>query len=253
MTYPAEEAETRIQNVADALRAQTDALDRASDQAAVQLGDDWMEKLLQDDGEPSLEITRELARAVGDTPAATRREAQLEILRRGGSNRTYTPLHTVEGDFVLPGGAESSDEGGLEAAFVGEQAPAFRVEDLDGTTFDLAGLRGQVVVLDFWATWCGPCRSAIPHLAELDARDGVTVVGLTDELAAKVKPFAAKNGITYRVGIDAGANAKGRYKVRSLPTVFVIDPNGRVSAVVVGAGGEATERLRSAVDDAIAL
>lgn len=199
------------------------------------------------------EALLELARAVGDTPAATRREAQLEILRRGGSNRTYTPLHTVEGDFVLPGGAESSDEGGLEAAFVGEQAPAFRVEDLDGTTFDLAGLRGQVVVLDFWATWCGPCRSAIPHLAELDARDGVTVVGLTDELAAKVKPFAAKNGITYRVGIDAGANAKGRYKVRSLPTVFVIDPNGRVSAVVVGAGGEATERLRSAVDDAIAL
>jgi thiol-disulfide isomerase/thioredoxin/tetratricopeptide (TPR) repeat protein len=204
--------------------------------------------------DPSVQTAlRDLAAARDDAAEVARRDAALQILRRGGSDREWTPIHTVEGDFVVPGGAESSDAEGLEAAFKGELAPAFRVEDLDGNTFSLADLKGQVVVLDFWATWCGPCRKAIPGLVALDRRDGVTVVGLTDELASKVKPFVAKNGVSYRIGIDAGASAKSRYKVRSLPTVFVIDPNGRVAAVVVGAGGTAEERLRAAVDDAVAL
>lgn len=194
-----------------------------------------------------------LEAGLGNTAEAARRGQLVSILRRGGSDRELPPIHTIEGDYLLPGGAESSDTAGLEEAFKGEQAPAFRVLGLDGEAFNLSDFRGQVVVVDFWATWCGPCRSAIPHLVELDARDGVTVIGLTDELAAKVKPFVEKNGVSYRVGIDKGASAKGRYKVRSLPTVFVVDPNGRVSAVVVGAGGTAAERLRSAVDDAIAL
>lgn len=204
--------------------------------------------------DPSVQTSlRGLAAMRGDQGEVDARDRLLSILRRGGSDVEYTPIHTIEGEYVNPGGATSSDQKGLEAAFVGEQAPAFRVEDLEGTAFNLADFRGQVVVVDFWATWCGPCRASIPHLVELDARDGVTVIGLTDELASKVKPFVAKNGITYKVGIDKGASTKGRYDVRSLPTVFVIDPRGRVEAVVVGAGGTSEERLRDAVDDAVAL
>ncbi|MEZ4322461.1 MAG: redoxin domain-containing protein [Myxococcota bacterium] len=204
--------------------------------------------------DPSVQAAlADLAKARGDTAELARRAGYVDILRKGGSDTEFTPLHEISGEYILPGGAESSDAEGLEAAFVGEMAPQIRVTDLEGNPVTLDDYRGQVVVLDFWATWCGPCRSAMPHLAELDARDGVVVLGLTDESLAKVKPFLAKTDVPYRIVLDKGGTVKGRYKVRSLPTVFVIDPRGRVSAVVVGAGGPATAKLDDAVSEAGAL
>lgn len=195
----------------------------------------------------------ELAQARGDKAEAARRAGYVEILRKGGSDVEYEPIHTITGEYVLPGSSESSGEQGLEEAFVGELAPQLRVTDLDGNTLSLADFRGQVVVLDFWATWCGPCRKAMPHLMELDKRDGVVVLGLTDESAKTVRAFLAKNALTYRIALDKGGSVKSRYRVRSLPTVFVIDPRGRVSAVVIGAGGQATDRLDEAVSEANSL
>jgi peroxiredoxin len=189
----------------------------------------------------------------GDTGEKERRAALLQILRQGGSNTEYEPIHTISGDYVVPGSAASSDAEGLEEAFKGELAPQIRVTDLDGNVVTLEDYRGQTVVLDFWATWCGPCIAAMPHMKSLDARDGVTVLGLTDEPVSKVVPFVKKRDPGYRIVLDDGGTVKRRYRVRSLPTVFVIDPQGRVAAVVVGSGGPATEKLDQAVSEAGAL
>ncbi len=195
----------------------------------------------------------ELAGKRGDSREAAHRADLLKILRQGGSDVEYEPIHEISGDYVVPGSAASSDAEGLEEAFKGELAPQIRVTDLDGNVVTLDDYKGQTIVLDFWATWCGPCRQAMPHLKSLDDRDGVTVLGLTDEPVSKVLPFMKKSDPGYRIVLDDGATVKRRYRVRSLPTVFVIDPRGRVSAVVVGAGGKATEKLDLAVAEANAL
>jgi thiol-disulfide isomerase/thioredoxin len=96
----------------------------------------------------------------------------------------------------------------------------------------LAGLRGQVVVLEFWATWCPPCRASIPHLIALhnEYKDkDVVIVGLTDEddEAANVGAFVREMKMTYAVG--TGSTSGRAYGVQGIPTAFVIARDGRIA------------------------
>jgi thiol-disulfide isomerase/thioredoxin len=113
---------------------------------------------------------------------------------------------------------------------VGQPAPAISATDwLNTPPLSLGKLRGKIVVVEFWATWCPPCRKSIPHLVELHKtyRDkGVVLVGLTDESKAKVEPFAAEMGMTYPVG--CGSRSKSAYGVRGIPHAFVVDVAGKV-------------------------
>jgi cytochrome c biogenesis protein CcmG/thiol:disulfide interchange protein DsbE len=114
-------------------------------------------------------------------------------------------------------------------------APALAVSTLDRDEVSLAGLRGQVVLVNFWATWCPPCRMEMPGFQRVwDSRRerGVVVLGLSNERGgeAGVRAFLAERGITYPVAVTGREAAPAFGGVRALPTSIVIDRHGRVRA-----------------------
>ena len=114
-------------------------------------------------------------------------------------------------------------------------APTPKIPEINATYWinthplTLAGLRGKTVLLEFWATWCSPCRTTIPHLIELHkqyAPKGLVIVSLTNEPKETVEPFAKQMGMTYALG---GGSMSGRdYGIRGIPHAFLIDPSGSV-------------------------
>lgn len=120
-----------------------------------------------------------------------------------------------------------------------KMAPDFALKDENGKTVKLSEYRGKVVLLDFWATWCGPCKIEIPWFIEFERKlkdKGFAVVGVSmDEDGFKViTPFAREMGINYRIvsGDDLTAQLYGG--VEALPTTFLIDRDGRIATVHVG-------------------
>lgn len=117
-------------------------------------------------------------------------------------------------------------------------APPLKVNDLDGKPISLDELKGKIVLLNFWATWCGPCRAEIPDLIDLQKKykDQFAIVALaTDEDDSDlVKKFSQKAGINYRVGMSTDELREAYGGIPALPTSFVIDPQGRVVQKHVG-------------------
>ncbi len=134
-------------------------------------------------------------------------------------------------------GAPSGPSAAPQASDV-SSAPAFTLPDLNGKQVSLAGLKGQVVFVDFWATWCPPCRYSIPALEalhrEFQAR-GFQVVGVSlDENTAAVAPFVKEKGITYTVLLGGESDVADLYGVRGIPSLYLIDKEGRVARRWVG-------------------
>ena len=128
----------------------------------------------------------------------------------------------------------------VSAADLGMDAPALKIKDwVQGQPVDLlAGKGKQITVVEFWATWCGPCRASIPHLSDLQARfknKNVAIVGISDEPLAKVKPFVDKMGdkMQYVVATDDARKTSTAYMEafgeRGIPHAFVVDKQGRIA------------------------
>ncbi len=123
-----------------------------------------------------------------------------------------------------------------------DRAPDFTLGGLQGNALTLSSLRGKVVLLDFWASWCGPCRVLIPELErlhrELKGR-GLVVVGIDlDEPPELVREFVSENRYTYTQLLDPHAEVARRYQVRYIPTVVIIDAEGKVAAYYWGGPSE---------------
>lgn len=135
--------------------------------------------------------------------------------------------------------------GGAEpAAFTagsstGEAAPEMLATYLDGKAFSLADSNGKVRLVDFWATWCAPCREEIPMLIELDETyraQGLEIVAISDESVEVLREFVAREGVTYTNLVDAfekdGETTTGKaaedFTVLGLPTAFLIDRDGNI-------------------------
>jgi peroxiredoxin len=119
----------------------------------------------------------------------------------------------------------------LEARDETRQRIDFMLKDLSGTPWSLAGLHGKVVLVNFWATWCPPCRREIPDLNTLyqQFRDqGLVILGISDEERAKVTAFKAQHPMNYPVLLDPGRKVNQQFAVEGLPQSFLYDREGRL-------------------------
>jgi len=119
-------------------------------------------------------------------------------------------------------------------------APDFSWQNSAGNIVHLSDLRGKVVLLDFWATWCGPCRMTIPHVEALYEKyknNGVVVMGVNLDSASKrknVEEFIKTHDMHYLVISDAKGVVASRYGATSIPRFFIIDKNGGIAFTKIG-------------------
>ncbi|HPF70480.1 MAG TPA: TlpA disulfide reductase family protein [Candidatus Krumholzibacteria bacterium] len=184
------------------------------------------------------------------------------VVLQGGQSITQTITTTVTGfsvnqpvpderfAYTLPEGVRSVPELDLLTnpdSMAGQSAPDITVTRLDGTTAKLSDFRGKVVFLNFWATWCPPCRREMPHIQtlwdELGAKGDVVFLGASSEDAAKVKSFLEQNPqYTFPIAIAKAEDVSGAYHTDSIPAIFVIDAGGTIKAHLVGAQTEKSMR-----------
>jgi cytochrome c biogenesis protein CcmG/thiol:disulfide interchange protein DsbE len=143
------------------------------------------------------------------------------------------------------------------STLIGRPAPDFALEVVtggaQGDRVHLSELKGQSVILDFWATWCGPCQIAAPILDRVSRKHqgkGLVVVGVnTSDQPGLAPAFAKKMGLSYPIVYDAGDDVARQYGVSNLPTLVVINPQGNIVAIRTGVEDEGA--LEDLVSDAL--
>ncbi len=185
-----------------------------------------------------------------------RRNAEIAAQKPQGEQLVLTP----EGGTATPNPG-GTDAGAPPSVLLGKAAPEFTLADTSGKKISLASYRGRPVLVNFWATWCGPCKYEIPWLAELRTKyagQGFEILGVSsDEMnasaEASVVKTAAKLHINYPVLLGGESISDSYGGVDVLPQSFYIDRTGKVVAVVTGAGSkdEAERDIRKALGSGV--
>jgi thiol-disulfide isomerase/thioredoxin len=143
------------------------------------------------------------------------------------------------------------------AKMVGNAAPDFELKKLDGTLLKLSDLRGRIVVLDFWATWCGPCVASLPKITDLGqeykgAEVDVIAVNI-EQTSAEVRGLLDRLKISPVVVLDSDGAVARAYQAQAIPQTVIIDREGKVKRVIVGAGGASEAKIRESLDGMLNL
>jgi len=130
---------------------------------------------------------------------------------------------------------------------VGKLAPDFKLQSLDGQTVSLGDFRGKPVLLNFWASWCGPCRFEMPFIQEIYedkewSEKGLVILTIDiGENPSVVKEFVENFGLSFTVLLDTNQDVALEYNIRAIPTTFFIDKDGIIQDIKVGAFSSKTE------------
>ena len=141
-----------------------------------------------------------------------------------------------------------------EKGVVFGKAPDFSLKNLEGEEIALSKLRGKVVLLDFWATWCGPCRESIPHLIDLYKTyqpKGFTIIGMSvdkENEEAALRRFVKSMDIPYSVVLSPESLAR-QYGISGIPTTFLIDREGKILEKIVGFNGTIAKHLTTRISE----
>lgn len=132
----------------------------------------------------------------------------------------------------------SSHEVTGQNSVIGKKAPDWTLKNAKDENISFSQYKGKVVIVDFWTTWCPPCRKEIPGFIELQrqyADKGLVILGISlDKSAATAKEFARKNGINYPI-VHGNAKVAGLYgNIQSIPTTFIVSPAGKIVNRLVG-------------------
>jgi len=133
----------------------------------------------------------------------------------------------------------------------GKQAPDFSLKALDGKTYKLSDLKGKVVLLDFWATWCPPCREELPIIEKLhqEFKDkNLVVLGISNEDRQTIENFLKNNRLTFPILIDEREKVGKSYKVVAIPRVLLIDKTGKIRKDILGYNPKNEEILRELIE-----
>ncbi|WP_068141324.1 TlpA family protein disulfide reductase [Roseimaritima ulvae] len=161
------------------------------------------------------------------------------------------PMVFRDGGSGSPGGGPS----GKSSELVGQPAPDFELRLLSGENYRLSDHQGDVIVLDFWASWCGPCMQAMPNVDEMVREfdgQGVQLIAVNlQESEKRIQQALERLKLDTVVAMDETGDIAERYQASAIPQTVVIDRQGQITHLFVGGGARTLEQLRSAITDAI--
>lgn len=177
------------------------------------------------------EVTTTLAQAVNEEPSTTKADIMDFAYDQLAALSRYEHMRV---GLVSPGLKAAYDR--LDAADAARSKVDFTLTDLQGKSWTLSSLKGKVVLVNFWATWCPPCRKEMPDLEALYNRfkdKGFVILAISDEESKTVEKFVTEHKYTYPMLLDPGRKVNTDYKIGGIPKSFIYDRNGKMVAQTI--------------------